>query len=75
MGVANSNFTSELVMVQEAPQEDPIMTQVHKRLTVEQVKVLFQGYLQGNLSRAAIEELLEIGKTRFFALSWLLRNR
>ena len=44
------------------------MTQVHKRFTVEQVKVLFQGYLQGNLSRAAIEELLEIGKTRFFAL-------
>ena len=28
------------------------MTQVHKRFTVEQVKVLFQGYLQGNLSRA-----------------------
>ena len=44
------------------------MTQVHKQFTVEQVKVLFQGYLQGNISRAAIEELLEIGKTRFFAL-------
>jgi len=44
------------------------MTQIHKRFTVEQVKVLFQGYLQGNLSRAAVEELLEIGKTRFFAL-------
>ena len=44
------------------------MTQVHKRFTVEQVKVLFQGYLQGNLSRADVESLLEIGKTRFFAL-------
>ncbi len=44
------------------------MTQVHKRFTVEQVKVLFQGYLQGNLSRAEVESMLEIGKTRFFAL-------
>ena len=44
------------------------MTQVHKRFTEEQVKVLFQGYLQGNLSRAEVASLLEIGKTRFFAL-------
>jgi len=44
------------------------MTQVHKRFTVEQVKVLFQGYTQGNLSRADVERMLEIGKTRFFAL-------
>jgi hypothetical protein len=44
------------------------MTQVHKRFSVEQVKMLLQGYLQGNLSRADVESLLEIGKTRFFAL-------
>lgn len=44
------------------------MTQVHKRYTVEQVKVLLQGYLQGNLSRAEVTGLLEIGKTRFFTL-------
>jgi transposase len=44
------------------------MTQVHKRFTGEQVKVLFQGYSQGNLSRKDVEELLGIGKTRFFAL-------
>lgn len=44
------------------------MTQVHKRFTEEQVKVLLQGYLQGNLSRAEVASLLEIGKTRFFAL-------
>ena len=44
------------------------MTQVHKRFTVEQVKVLFQGYCQGNLSRSEVEEMLGIGKTRFFAL-------
>ena len=44
------------------------MTQVHKRFTVEQVKVLFQGYTQGTLSRADVESMLEIGKTRFFVL-------
>jgi len=44
------------------------MTQVHKRFTIEQVKVLFQGYTQGTLSRADVESMLEIGKTRFFAL-------
>lgn len=44
------------------------MTQIHKRYTVEQVKMLFQGYVQGNLTRAEIEQMLEIGKTRFFAL-------
>lgn len=48
--------------------EDITMTQVHKRFTAEQVKVLFQGYCQGNLSRPDIEEMLGIGKTRFFAL-------
>ena len=44
------------------------MTQVHKRFTVEQLKVLFQGYLQGNLTRSDVESMLEINKTRFFAL-------
>ena len=48
--------------------EDLTMTQVHKRFTAEQVKVLFQGYCQGNLTRPAVEEMLGIGKTRFFAL-------
>jgi hypothetical protein len=44
------------------------MTQVHKRFTAEQVKVLFQGYCQGNLSRSEVAEMLRIGKTRFFTL-------
>jgi len=44
------------------------MTQVHKRFTGEQIKVLLQGYCQGNLSRLDIEDMLGIGKTRFFAL-------
>lgn len=62
------NLKSELVMVERALQEEQTMTQVHKRFTVEQVKVLFQGYSQGNLSRVDVERMLEIGKTRFFAL-------
>ena len=44
------------------------MTQLHKRFTDGQVKVLLNGYCQGLLPRAEIQELLGIGKTRFFAL-------
>lgn len=44
------------------------MGQIHKRFTNEQVRVLFQGYVQGKLSRADLEEMMGIGKTRFFAL-------
>jgi hypothetical protein len=44
------------------------MDQLHRRFTVEQVKVLLQGYCQGTISRADAQEILGIGKTRFFAL-------
>jgi hypothetical protein len=44
------------------------MTQLHKRLTDEQIRVFFQGYCQGTFPRSEIQEILEIGKTRFFAL-------
>ena len=44
------------------------MDQLHKRLTPEQIKVLLQGYCQGTIGRASVEETLGIGKTRFFAL-------
>ena len=44
------------------------MNQLHKRFTVEQIKVLLQGYRQGNIARTDLQELLGIGKTRFFAL-------
>ena len=44
------------------------MDQVHKRFTAEQVKVLLKSYCQGKLDRAAVEDVLGIGKTRFFAL-------
>ncbi len=50
------------------------MEQIHKRFTTDQVKALLRGYCQGKLDRSAIEEILEIGKTRFFALLRLYRR-
>lgn len=44
------------------------MTQLHKRFSAEQVKVLLKGYEQGSLTRIEIQEMLEVGKTRFFAV-------
>ena len=44
------------------------MDQIHKRFTADQVKVMLKGYYQGMLDRPSVEEILGIGKTRFFAL-------
>jgi hypothetical protein len=44
------------------------MDQLHKRFSVEQVKLLLQRYTEGELSRAELEEVMGVGKTRFFAL-------
>ena len=44
------------------------MVQLHKRFSDEQVKVLLQGYCQGLLSAAAVQDFLGIGRSRFFAL-------
>jgi hypothetical protein len=44
------------------------MDQLHKRFTVEQVKVLLQSYEQGTIDRAEVEEIMQINKTRFFAI-------
>jgi transposase len=44
------------------------MTQLHRRFTDDQVKVLLSGYCRGLLGRAEIQEILGIGKTRFFGL-------
>jgi len=49
-------------------QKEAIMDQLHKRLSVEQVKVLLQGYLQGTMVRSEVAEMLQINKTRFFEL-------
>jgi hypothetical protein len=44
------------------------MSQIHKRFSDDQVRAFFQSYCQGTLPRTAIQEVLEIGKTRFFSL-------
>jgi hypothetical protein len=58
---------SELVVVEFSPKRG-YMDQLHKRFSGEQVKVLLQGYCQGTMTRLEVEEMLKIGKTRFFAL-------
>ena len=44
------------------------MQQLHRRFTDEQVKVLFQGYCRGVLAGTEVQEMLDVGKTQFFAL-------
>lgn len=51
------------------------MTQLHKQLTADQVKVLLASYAQGQSSREEIEHTLGIGRSRFFALLKQFRHR
>ena len=44
------------------------MTQIHKRFGTEQVKALLQQYCQGTMTRAEVEDILDISKSRFFIL-------
>jgi hypothetical protein len=44
------------------------MSHVHRRFTDEQVKVLLQGYCQGQLRQPDVQELLGVGRSRFFDL-------
>jgi transposase len=44
------------------------MDQIHKRFTVEQVKILFQSYIQGTITRSELQQILQISKSRFFTL-------
>jgi hypothetical protein len=44
------------------------MDQLHKRFTDDQIRLLYRRYCEGRMSRTEIEEILEVGKTRFFAL-------
>ena len=44
------------------------MTQLHRRFTDDEVKALIESYLKKKINRDYIQEILVIGKTRFFAL-------
>jgi hypothetical protein len=50
------------------------MVQLHKRFTDSQVKELIKRYLNKEIGRDYIQELLGIGETRFFALVHVYRN-
>jgi len=45
------------------------MVQIHKEFTDSQVKELIERYLKNEIERKYIQEVLGIGKTRFFALA------
>ena len=44
------------------------MTQLHKRFTDEQIRLLFKRYCEGLMPRIEIQEIIGVNKTRFFAL-------
>jgi hypothetical protein len=44
------------------------MDQLHRRLSVDQVRVLLRGYCDGTLTRDEVQEMLGVRKTRFFAV-------
>ena len=44
------------------------MPQLHKRFSDEQVRILLRGYCQGLLTRAAVQDMLAVSKSSFFAL-------
>jgi len=44
------------------------MVQIHKEFTDSQVKELIERYLKNEIERKYIQQVLGIGKTRFFAL-------
>lgn len=50
------------------------MSQPHKRLTDDQGRAFFHSCCQGALSQTEIQKVLEISKTRFFALLKVFRE-
>jgi hypothetical protein len=44
------------------------MTQLHRRFTDEQIRLLFKRYCEGLMPRIEIQEIIGVNKTRFFAL-------
>ena len=62
------NLKSELFVLDFRKLLEASMDQLHRRFTVEQVKALLCAYCVGTMSRLEVQEILDIGKTRFFAL-------
>jgi len=64
------HLKSELVVVHVTlrRRREKRMDQLHRRFTDEQIKFLFRAYSQCLLARTQVQEILGVGKTRFFAL-------
>jgi len=52
----------------DTEKSEGIMAQLHKKFSDGQVKAILKNYCQGHMSRTAAQELLGIGKSRFFVL-------
>jgi len=50
------------------------MEQLHRRLTDEQVRLIFRNYGEGHLTRAEVQETLGVGKSQFFVLLKIYRQ-
>jgi transposase len=50
------------------------MEQLHRRLTDEQVRLIFRNYCEGHLTRAEVQETLGVGKSQFFVLLKIYRQ-
>jgi hypothetical protein len=50
------------------------MVQLHKKFTDSQIRELIERYLREEIERASIQEVLGIGKTRFFTLIHAYRS-
>jgi len=50
------------------------MVQLHKKFTDSQIKELIERYLRKEIERKYIQEVLGIGKTRFFSLIKIYRE-
>jgi len=50
------------------------MAQLHKRFSDEQVKDMLKRYLNGEIGRSYLQQMLGVGKSRFFALIYRYRK-
>jgi transposase len=44
------------------------MKQLHRRLTDEQIRLIFRNYCEGQITRSEVQETIGVGKSQFFVL-------
>jgi hypothetical protein len=50
------------------------MEQIHRRLTDEQIRLIFRNYCDRQFTREEVQETLGVGKSQFFVLLKEYRN-